>query len=141
MPEASASIQIPADLVEYGLKHGDGEIVGERTAPKEVPPVVHGEVEFVVIHHGMMNNRTQSGYIEARDRATGKKLWGVEVYTTVRLGDEEWDTQWVFITAMTLITLKQKDEYLVVQDEERRVYLVDITTRQVMRLPLAQAKQ
>ena len=139
LPEASASIQFPADPVEYGLKHGDGENVGERGAPKEVPPVVHGEVEIVVIHFGTKSGSTQNGgYIEARDRATGKKLWGIQVYTTVYDENRERDVQDVFITAMKLTEQwvnGEESRVLVVQDGKQREYIVDLKNLEVTEVP------
>ncbi len=94
-------------------------------------------VEFVVIHFPLNNKIQNGGYIEARNKATGKKLWGVQVYTTNYDQDLEQDVQDVFITEMTY---DQEKNVLLVKDENNRKYMIDIQTRQVAQVPSKHAK-
>ena len=70
----------------------------KRLAPKDVDPIVTEHKIFSVPHWGQSNNRKQNGgYIEVRDKATNKKLWGVEIYDINYDENIETDVQDVFI--------------------------------------------
>lgn len=110
----------------------------ERAAPEVVAPAVYGDIEFVVIHFPLKGSKIQNGgYIEARNKNSGKKLWGVQVYTTNYDKQSEQDVQDVFITE---VTVDEQKRVLIVKDERNRRYMVDIETQQVAQLPTKRAK-
>jgi len=105
----------------------------KRLAPKEVPPVVHDGIQYVVIHFGAFNKTGQNGgYIEARDAKTKKKIWGLQVYETEYDKNLEGDVQDVFITSLKI----DKDKkILIVENESGKVYHVDIVQQKVVPPP------
>ena len=131
MLEASAarSSVVETEPVVHEINLHDDHYYGDRLEPEKVPPIVQGDVKYVVIHlAGDSGAPHNGGYIEARDKKTGKKLWGVQVYTTVYDPDLEGDVQDVFITKVTLDAAKG---VLLVKDEMGRSYSVDIKTKKV----------
>lgn len=105
----------------------------KRLAPKEVTPVEHDGIQYVVVHFGVFNNTGQNGgYIEARDKKTKKKIWGLQVYKTEYDKNLESDVQDVFITGLKI----DKDrKILIVENEGGKVYHVDIMQRKVVPAP------
>lgn len=125
----AASSKLVADnLVVHLLQQDNNGDYAKRSPPEEVSPVVHGDEEYVVIHMASQNGAYQNGgYIEAQDRKTGATKWGIKVYTTINDPDGK-SEQDVFITEMKL---NAATGVLLVKDEKKRSYSVNINTRQV----------
>ena len=105
----------------------------KRAAPKEVLPVEHAGVQYVVTHFGLFNGTGHNGgYIEARDKKSSKKLWGLQVYKTKYDKGLERDVQDVFISS---ITLNKDKTLLIVKNERGKVYHVDIVKKAVVPNP------
>ncbi|MCW5213507.1 hypothetical protein VU04_11425 [Desulfobulbus sp. TB] len=102
----------------------------KRSAPKKVIPVEHEGMMYVVLHWGYENGTGQNGgYIEARDKKTQEKIWGLQVYKIEYRPELESDVQDIFITDIQIDKIKQ---ILSVKNEESNVYHVDIKKRKVV---------
>jgi hypothetical protein len=97
------------------------EAWAKRMPPKPVEPLVHNGVKYVAL---LDNGR--EGIIVAQDEKSGKKLWDLVVYTVKIDPNLEEDVQWVFIT-----TLAVRDNTLVVTNEKKQQYSVDLKTKKI----------
>lgn len=108
-------------------------VQAKRAAPAHVAPVEHDGVRYVVKHwaseSGLAHN---GGFVEAQDVASGRKLWGVEVYSVTYDPSRERDVQDVFIVSLRLDAAGRR---LVVQDERGETYWVDLASHAVTRPP------
>lgn len=95
--------------------------MAKRVPPPEVRPVVAKGVRYLA-----PNDVPERGYIVAEKASTGERLWEVTVYETRANPDMEQDVQMVFIRRMRI-----KGGALEVVDESKRVFLVDLKTREV----------
>lgn len=86
-----------------------------------VEPVVHEGVRYVA-----PNDNGRREYVEAWDIATTNKIWEVTVLKNRITFWLEEDVSWVFITH-----LKIEDGKLVVIDERKRQFVIDVKTRKV----------
>lgn len=101
----------------------------ERTAPADVPPVLHKGVRYEVVHWGKARGLGQNGgLVAAVDAASGRELWVVRVYAIDYTVDKEPDRLDVFITSMKL---DRDRRALVLTDENGRRFGLDLATRQV----------
>jgi hypothetical protein len=94
-----------------------GMASAKRSAPPPVAPLLYQGVKFTAPPD------TQAGKIEARDLATGKKVWEKTVYLQHINPTLEEDVQWVFITS-----LQVKAGKLLVVTETGKKYTLDIPT-------------
>jgi len=99
----------------------------KRVAPAEVKPVVHDGVSFRAGHSADKNGNR--GTVEAVDIQTGKRLWMVTVYEIAYQKGLETDVQDVFIK-----TLAIQGSCLLVTNEERATFCVDLKTHTVKKL-------
>lgn len=121
--EHPSSLQLAQNT---GLPPG---VRGKRAGPAEVAPVVIGHVSYGVLHFGKAEGLDQNGgYIEAKDKTSGARLWTLKVYDNHVDPALEGDVQDVFITS-----LKRHGHALDVVDEKGRRYRVDVRKRSVKR--------
>lgn len=101
----------------------------ERTAPADVPPIVHKGVRYEVVHWGKARGLGQNGgLVAAVDAASGRELWVVRVFAIDYTVDKEPDRLDVFITSMKLDRDRRR---LVLTDENGRRFGLDLATRKV----------
>lgn len=101
----------------------------ERTAPADVPPIVHKGMRYEVVHWGKARGLGQNGgLVAAVDAASGRELWVVRVYAIDYTVDKEPDRLDVFITSMKLDRDRRR---LVLTDENGRRFGLDLATRKV----------
>lgn len=93
----------------------------KRSAPPNVPPVVHAGVRYVA-----PNDNGRQAIVQARDATTDKLLWEVNVFKVPIDKDLEQDVQWVFIKSISRDT-----DTLVIVAEDARIYHLDLKTRVV----------
>ena len=104
---------------------------GKRLAPEEPKPVRFENVTYSVPNFTFNDDSTQNGgFLEARD-VKQNLLWRIQVFTTYYNPHLEHDGQDVFITSLSLDEARR---VLLLSDEQRRVFAVDISTRKVTRL-------
>ncbi|OIO20193.1 MAG: hypothetical protein CO029_01715 [Candidatus Magasanikbacteria bacterium CG_4_9_14_0_2_um_filter_41_10] len=94
-------------------------VYAKRTAPKDVPPILHEGVRYTV-------NHDKRGIIEAWDANTNKLLWEKQIYNTEYDGQLEQDVQDVFITHIYI-----EGQTLWIQNENEKTYTLDLTNQQV----------
>jgi len=70
------------------------------------------------------------GFLEARD-SKDQLLWRVQIYKTRYNPLLEQDVQDIFITSLSLDKIH---DFLLLADEDKRIFAVDISTRKVTRL-------
>lgn len=100
---------------------------GFRPGPKEGAPVILGATKYLVPHWGALTGRKQNGgYIEARDVKTNDRLWELRVYEIKYDPHLESDVQDIFI-----VSLKIEGKKLIVVNEKRDKFTVDLDTREV----------
>lgn len=95
----------------------------KRAAPKEVTPVVSGQIKYTAPNYHNM------GDIVAIDIATNKVLWTKKIYTTKYNPILEQDVQDVFIDSIYL-----KKNKLYIRNERGRTYAMDIKTLEVKKI-------
>lgn len=97
----------------------------KRLPAPEVKPVLSGGVEYSA--HGDGTH----AWVTATDVATRKELWRAKVF---RIHTHWWkgeeDNQWVYIS-----DLKLEANSLLIEDERKRCYSLDLNTRRVEREP------
>ncbi len=103
-------------------------VLAKRTPAPVVEPVVHQGVRYVV-----PNQKGTVAWVEAWDAATGKKLWQRKIFRKCLIPLLEPDVQWVFIKRMW-----REDNRLMLVDERKRTYSLDLKTRKVKRLKQVQ---
>lgn len=109
-------------------------LAAKRRPPKKCPPVVANGVEYRAVHvhysgDGSPTDGSPEGmlaYVEARKEKTKKVLWKLLIYENVYDLHVELDTQFVFITSLSI-----DEKGLRVTDESRRTYLIDLKTKTV----------
>ena len=102
----------------------------KRKGPAPVPSVTHEGVRYQVIHFGKSRGLGQNGgLLEAVDHKTGKRLWVLTVYKIAYDQRTEADKQDVFIVSMA-----REGDSLVVVNEAKERYRVDLKTRAVRRV-------
>jgi hypothetical protein len=100
-------------------------VLAKRAPPPTVAPVVHGDALYEAPPFDNPCGQT-GGCVVARDTATGNQLWALKVYCTRYDGNLEMDVQDVFITSLTV-----EGERLMVTDEKKRAFTIDLATRDV----------
>jgi hypothetical protein len=103
------------------LAFGSSSAFAKRPAPKDVPPVIAGDIKYTA------PPRNGGGYVEARDVRSGKLLWELRVYEIKVDQDLERDVQDIFITS-----LKVADGKLQVVNEKGDKFVVDLSKRKVI---------
>jgi hypothetical protein len=93
--------------------------LAKRGAPKPVPPVVAGAVEYSAPHELM-------GFVVATDSGSRKELWRERIYTIKYVPDLEKDVQDVFITTLVI-----EGASLIVTNEKAESYALDIATKKI----------
>ncbi len=102
-------------------------IFAKRSAPKEITPIVHRGIKYIVPHWGASLKKKQNGgFIEAFDIKNKKRLWLLRVYKIKYDENLEKDVQDVFITEM-----KIKNNKLVVRNEKNDTFIIDLKTKKV----------
>lgn len=85
-------------------------------------------VRYEQIENGLAAGFDQmGGCLVALDEASGRQLWALKVYDNHRLPGKEADVQDVFFKAMAL----QADGTLLIENEHRRRFSVEVNTRRV----------
>ena len=92
----------------------------KRAAPRDVAPVVAGNVEYSAPTDRM-------GVVVASERASRKMLWCRRIYVVHRRASLESDVQDVFISKLAL-----EGGMLIVSNERGEDYALDIKTRHVL---------
>ena len=106
-----------------------------RTAPPVVAPVVHDSVCYEQLRGSHVTDlHPDASYLVARDATTRAVLWVVEVYRIVPIEELERDVQEVCFRSLRL---SEDGARLLVEDECRRHYAVDIAARTARRLEAA----
>jgi hypothetical protein len=103
--------------------------LAKRSPPPQVKPVTLGEVKYSV-SYSTGAPRPAGGYVEASDAKTGKKLWELQIYAVQYKPNLERDVQDVFISS-----LAAKDGKLIVENERRARFEVDVERKTVKELP------
>lgn len=91
----------------------------KRAAPKPVPPVTIGQVEYSAPPEFM-------GFVIATDMQTHKELWRERIYTVAINPALERDVQDNFIASLVV-----EQGTLLITDERGTQYALDLTTRKV----------
>ena len=105
-------------------------VYSERLAPKPVKPLVYKGVKYEAIKWGKRRDLGQNGgHIEAFNAKTGKSLWILKIYNVYYPHGLEEDVSDTFITSM-----KIKNGYLIVTNEKKAVYKVNLKTRKVTKI-------
>ena len=91
----------------------------KRRAPAKVVPVTVGKIEYRA-------PTSQMGCVEAWDTESKKMIWRRQIYVVKYQVELERDVQDVFITILGL-----KDKNLVVNNERKSKYELDLDTLQV----------
>jgi hypothetical protein len=98
-----------------------GLVLAKRPQATKVEPVIYEGVRYTA-----PNDSGRRGYIQAWETKTGKILWELTVYRNLINPLLEEDVQWVFIKKLRI-----DDRKLIVIDERKRVYNVDLKTRAI----------
>lgn len=101
--------------------------LGRRRTPIVAPVTANG-IRYEVYLGNFSRFDNQRGAIAAVDPATEEELWAALVYDTAL--DPRWETdgQQVFITELRL---EEHDTKLIVVNERRRTFVVDLATRAI----------
>ena len=91
----------------------------KRAAPKDATPVVIGSIEYRAPH-------SQMGCVEAWDTKRNQLIWRRQIYVVKYTLGLERDVQDVFIK-----TIKLKDKNLVVENERKSEYELDLDSLDV----------
>lgn len=91
----------------------------KRSAPKPVPPVTAGSIEYSA-------PRELMGFVVATDIARRKELWRERIYTVHINPALERDVQEVFITSLAV-----ERGTLLIANERGESFAVDLATRRV----------
>mmetsp|Transcript_29528 Transcript_29528/g.53800 ORF Transcript_29528/g.53800 Transcript_29528/m.53800 type:complete len:153 (+) Transcript_29528:80-538(+) len=95
------------------------EAAAKRAPPKEVPPVIAGEIEYRVLPSGW-------GFVEARGVKNNTRCWSRQLYEICYCPYLERDVQWKAING-----LEVKDGWLWVSSESGAEYSINLTTQAV----------
>ena len=93
--------------------------LAKRGAPKDVPAVKSGTIEYRAPHDHM-------GYVQAWDTSTGKAIWRRQIYVVKYDPNLESDVQDAFIT-----TLELNDRSLAVKNERGFEYTLHLDSLEV----------
>jgi hypothetical protein len=101
----------------------------KRRVPKPAP-VSHGGIRYEVLLNGKARGLGQNGgVIKAVDEAKDAELWTLVVYRVdITPSGEEPDAQEVFITRLSL---KSGGKQLIVDNQRKERFLVDLADRKV----------
>lgn len=91
----------------------------KRLAPKVVKPVYHNGIEYSA--PPFVGRNQNGGYVEAKNRKTGQRIWLKRVYKIDYEKNLEKDVQDVFIKS-----LKVEGDTLIVTDERGLVHKVSL---------------
>jgi hypothetical protein len=91
----------------------------KRAAPTKVPPAIAGQIEYRALG-------SQMGCVEAWDTKSNELIWRRQLYVVKYTVGLERDIQDVFIK-----TLKLKGKTVIVTNERRSEYELDLDTLQV----------
>jgi outer membrane protein assembly factor BamB len=98
-------------------------LIAKRVPPAPVTPVIFSGVRYSAAGDGV------DEYVVASDAADGHELWRVRVaHNRINPWKEE-DNQWVFISK-----LKVENGSVLVRDEKRRCFSVDLATHQTRKV-------
>jgi hypothetical protein len=101
----------------------------KRQAPKAVNPAKGKKIRYEVVQRAKARGFGQDGgVIAAIDTASGKELWTLVVYSTPYDPKEEEDVQEIYITRLSL---NQDENQLVVENEARKSFIINLKTREV----------
>lgn len=95
--------------------------LAKRSAPVQVDPVTHEGIEY-----SAPRDAGSIGQVQARDAGSKKVLWEQVIYQISYDPDLERDVQWVFIS-----DLKIEGDFLIITDERKRCYSLNLKTRKV----------
>lgn len=95
----------------------------KRSAPKEIPPIRHGDLEYRVTHH--VGDGYLPGFVEARDSVSKRPAWIRQIYVIRRNPNLESDVQDVFISGIKLDT---DQNVLEVTNEHGGVFELNLET-------------
>lgn len=110
----------------------------KRRAPK-VKPLTHQGVRYEPLRRARDSGFSQSGgVLTAVDVASGNTLWSRQLYETAFDANEERDVQEVYITT---IEYEATAKALLVTDERRRRWRVQLSDGKAEALPAAAAKR
>ena len=102
-------------------------VEARRIPPKKVEPVMYDNIRYTAPVFSQSSNHKQlSGYIEAWDTRTNKKLWEVKVYDIKYDPGLDKDVQEIYITA-----LKVEFGNLLVTNETGDEYEVELATKKI----------
>jgi len=102
---------------------------GSLTAEQRRQAVENWQSQMQSLREAAQRPACQNGgYLVAYDQATEQRLWWLRVYETSYDLDLEQDVQDVFITALSI----DDEGYLLVRDERRRIYRIDLSRRQIV---------
>ncbi len=93
--------------------------LAKRSAPNKVTPVKSGDIEYRAPHN-------QMGSVEAWDTRQNQLIWRRQIYVVEYTIGLERDVQDVFIS-----TLELKGKTLIVKNERKSEYQLDLDTLQV----------
>jgi hypothetical protein len=113
MKKLSLMATVVALVIAVSVAHG------RRSAPKGVPPVTKGSIEYRA-------PRSHMGCIEAWDKARDKLMWRRQIYVVRYDTSLERDVQDVFVKEMKL-----KENVLVVTNERKSEYQLDLKSLEV----------
>jgi hypothetical protein len=102
-----------------------------RAPPEKVPPVSNTATRFQVLLGARRRFGQSGGVVQAIDIASGVELWALAIYVQQYDPTEERDYQEVFIKTMAL---DETGQHLMLEDERRRRYSLDLDNRQVVQL-------
>lgn len=94
-------------------------VLAKRSAPKPVPPVVVGRMEYSAPVDSM-------GFVVATNAENHKELWRVRVYSVAINPFLERDVQDVFITSLAV-----EDGSLIITNERGARFVLNLATRKV----------
>lgn len=100
-------------------------VSAKRIPPKEVPEITHEGITYRVLHWKHQNQLQNGGYVEAVREKGSKKEWETLAYLVEYVEKLERDVQDCFITSMKL---DKKNERLVVVNENKQTYYIDLKT-------------
>jgi hypothetical protein len=100
-----------------------------ETSAKRAPAPKIDPVFFAGVEYTAPNDRGTVGYVLAHDANTGEVLWKKTIFRVWICPLLEHDVQWVFIKEMRF-----KNGQLIVVNERKKTYSLDLKTRIVRRI-------